>query len=221
MVTLAAPAAALPIYAADQPGLVTVPLPEPADIAGLLQARRISACVIGPGGGIGAGMRDLVLALLATGRPCLVDADALTSFAGQVEILAAAVGGPLLITPHEGEFGRLFPDLKAEEGKLARARAAAARLRGAVLFKGADSVVAAPDGRATINDNAPPDLASAGTGDILAGICGAFLAQGMSAFEAGAAAAWIHGAAGAAIGRGLIAEDLPEVLPKILTFLEH
>jgi NAD(P)H-hydrate epimerase len=219
MVTLAAPAAALPIYAADQPGLITLPLPEPKELANLLLARRISACVIGPGGGVGAGLRDLVLALLATGRPCLVDADGLTSFAGQAEILAAAVGGPLLITPHEGEFGRLFPDLKAEQGKLARARAAAARLGGAVLFKGADSVVAAADGSAVINDNAPPDLASAGTGDILAGICGAFLAQGLPAFEAGAAATWIHGAAGAAIGRGLIAEDLPEALPRILTSL--
>lgn len=219
MVTLAAPAAALPTYAADQPGLITVPLPDVADLANLLLARRISACVIGPGGGVGAGMRDLVLALLATGRPCLADADALTSFAGQPEILAAAIAGPLLITPHEGEFGRLFPDLRAGQGKLARARAAAARLRGTVLFKGADSVVAAPDGRAIINDNAPPDLASAGTGDVLAGIGGAFLAQGMPAFEAGAAAAWIHGAAGASIGRGLIAEDLPEALPKILTSL--
>jgi hydroxyethylthiazole kinase-like uncharacterized protein yjeF len=220
LVTVAAPAAALPIYAADQPGLITLPLPEAADLAALMQSRRISACVIGPGGGVGEGMRDLVLAVLATGRPCLVDADALTSFAGQAETLAAAIKGPLLITPHEGEFGRLFPELKAGQSKLARARAAAARLEAAVLFKGADSVMAAPDGRAIINDNAPPDLASAGTGDILAGIAGAFLAQGMPAFEAAAAAVWVHGAAGSAVGRGLIAEDLPEALPKILKNIE-
>jgi NAD(P)H-hydrate epimerase len=114
----------------------------------------------------------------------------------------------------------LFPNLGASLGKLARARAAAARLGAVVLFKGADSVVAAPDGRAVINDNAPPDLASAGTGDVLAGIAGTFLAQGMPAFEAAAAAVWFHGAAGTAIGRGLIAEDIPEVLPNFLKKLE-
>jgi ADP-dependent NAD(P)H-hydrate dehydratase / NAD(P)H-hydrate epimerase len=220
MVSLAASAAALPIYAADQPGLITLPLPEAAELPGLMERRRMSGCVIGPGGGVGAGTRDLVLAALATGRPCLADADALTSFAGKAEMLAAAIRGPFLITPHEGEFGRLFPDLGSDQGKLARARAAAARLGGVVLFKGADSVVAAPDGRAVINDNAPPDLASAGTGDVLAGIAGAFLAQGLPAFEAAAAAVWAHGAAGSAIGRGLIAEDLPEALPKILKNIE-
>jgi NAD(P)H-hydrate epimerase len=158
--------------------------------------------------------------VLATGRPCVLDADGLTSFAGKVETLTAALRGPLIVTPHDGEFARLFPDLTADQGKLARARAAAARLGGIVLFKGADSVIAAPDGRAVINDNAPPDLASAGTGDVLAGICGTLLAQGMPAFEAAAAAVWLHGAAGAAVGRGLIAEDLPEALPKILAKLE-
>jgi len=220
MVSLAAPVEALPIYAADQPGLITLALPEAPDLGGLMQSRRISACVIGPGSGVGEGTRDRVLAVLATGRPCLVDADALTGFAGKAETLAAAARGPLLITPHEGEFNRLFPDLGASLGKLARARAAAARLGAVVLFKGADSVVAAPDGRAVINDNAPSDLASAGTGDVLAGIAGTFLAQGMPAFEAAAAAVWLHGAAGAAIGRGLIAEDLPEALPHLLKKLD-
>jgi NAD(P)H-hydrate epimerase len=220
MASLAAPVEALPIYAADQPGLITLALPEAPDLGGLMQSRRMSACVIGPGSGVGEGTRDRVLAVLATGRPCLVDADALTGFAGKAKTLAAAVRGPLLITPHEGEFNRLFPDLGASLGKLARARAAAARLGAVVLFKGADSVVAAPDGRAVINDNAPPDLASAGTGDVLAGIAGTFLAQGMPAFEAAAAAVWFHGAAGTAIGRGLIAEDIPEVLPNFLKKLE-
>jgi NAD(P)H-hydrate epimerase len=220
MVTLIAPAAALPIYAADHPGLITLPLPPVAALAGLVESRRISACVIGPGGGIGEGTRELALAALATGKPCLIDADGLTSFAGKLEMLTAAVKGPLLITPHEGEFSRLFPELSDGKGKLDRARAAAARLGGVVLFKGADSVVAAPDGRAVINDNAPPDLATAGTGDVLAGIAGALLAQGLPAFEAAAAAVWLHGAAGSAFGRGLIAEDLPEALPNILNKLE-
>jgi NAD(P)H-hydrate epimerase len=220
MVSLAAPAEALPIYAADQPGLITLALPKPSDLAALMQGRRMSACVVGPGSGVGEGTRDLALAALATGRSCLADADALTSFAGKVEVLAAAVRGPFLITPHEGEFNRLFPDLGAGLGKLARARTAAARLGTVVLFKGADSVVAAPDGRAVVNDNAPPDLASAGTGDVLAGIAGTLLAQGMPAFEAAAAAVWLHGAAGSAVGRGLIAEDLPEELPNLLKKLE-
>ena len=118
------------------------------------------------------------------------------------------------------QFNRMFPDLGAGLGKLARARTAAARLGTVVLFKGADSVVAAPDGRAVVNDNAPPDLASAGTGDVLAGIAGTLLAQGMPAFEAAAAAVWLHGAAGSAVGRGLIAEDLPEELPNLLKKLE-
>jgi hydroxyethylthiazole kinase-like uncharacterized protein yjeF len=220
MVTVAAPEAALPIYAGDQPGLVTMPLAAPGDIAALVARRRIAALLLGPGAGVGQETRDLVVAALGTAKPCLLDADALTSFAGQADKLAAAIRAPVVVTPHEGEFLRLFPDLTPDQGKLARARAAARRLNAVVLFKGADTVVAEPGGRAVVNDNAPPELASAGTGDVLGGITAALLGQGMSAFEAAAAAAWMHGAAGMRVGVGLIAEDLPEALPAILKELK-
>lgn len=220
MVTLAAPEASLPIYAGDQPGLITTPLAAPDDLAALIQRRRIAALLLGPGSSAGPETRDLVMAALAAAKPCVLDAGALASFAGQADDLAAAIRAPVVVTPHEGEFARLFSDLAAEQGKLARAREAARRLNAVVLLKGADTVIAAPDGRAAINDNAPPELASAGTGDVLAGMAVALLGQGMPAFAAAAAAAWLHGAAGQRAGIGLIAEDLPERLPEIFRELK-
>jgi len=215
MVTLAAEAEALPIYAQDQPGILTHPLPAPEQLPILVEKRRIAAILLGPGAGVGGVTKRLALAALSTGVPILFDADALTVFSGDVDRLTHAVRGPLVLTPHEGEFQRLFPDLGPEQGKLARARMAARRTGTVVVFKGIDSVIADPEGRALVNNNAPADLASAGTGDVLAGIIAGLLAQRMPAFEAVAAGTWLHGEAGRGAGPGLIAEDLPAQLPAL------
>jgi len=196
-------------------------------LSGLLADARLSAVLIGPGalgGSNAAGIRGLVLTMLASGRPVVLDADALTVFQEDPALLFAAIAGhlrPVVLTPHEGEFARLFAtaEVSGAGSKLARARAAA-RLSGAVvLLKGADTVVAAPDGRAAINRHAPPWLATAGAGDVLAGMILGLLAQGMPAWQAACAAVWLHGDAAQAFGQGLIADDLPGQIPGSLSRL--
>ena len=216
LVTVACPPEALPIYAASTPSAITAPIATEADFAALLADGRKTAVLLGPGNGIGPETRARTLAALAAGKATVVDADALTSFQDRPTDLFEAAG-PCVLTPHEGEFRRLFPDLEGD--KLSRARAAAARSGAVVLLKGADSVIAAPDGRAAINANAPAALATAGTGDVLAGLVVGLLAQGMKSFDATCAAVWLHGEAGAACGPGLIAEDLSEALPGVLRAL--
>jgi len=222
LVTIASPREALPINAAANLAVMVRPVDGTAELARFLSDRRLNAVAIGPGIGVGEATCELVLTALSGERAMVLDADAITSFAGTPKRLAQALEKrprqATILTPHEGEFSRYFwaLDEKTKVGsKLERTRRAA-RLSGAViLLKGADTVVAAADGRAAIAANAPPYLATAGAGDVLAGITTGLLAQGMPAFEAAAAAVWLHGEAARLIGPGLIAEDLPEALLQV------
>ncbi len=213
LVTVAVPPVALPVYAAALTSMIVKAVAAPEDLRALIADERISAFLIGPGAGVHAETRAAALAMLASARPTVLDADAITGFAQQPAALMRAIRGDCVLTPHEGEFRRLF----AYTGdKLSRARAAAQESRAVVVLKGADTVIAAADGRAIINANAPPTLATGGSGDVLGGMIAGLLAQRMEPFEAAAAAVWMHGEAAAAFGPGLIAEDLPDMLPGVL-----
>ena len=209
LATLAVPTGTTEIYQQDAPGTMVRPLTSWPD---LLTDPRVTAVVMGPGLGVGEGSRRLVLQALGASKACVLDADALTSFAGNPLTLWCAHGAPVL-TPHDGEFARLF---RHPGDRLKRARAAAKESGAIIVLKGADTVVAAPDGRAAIADNAPPDLATGGAGDVLAGMIGGLLAQGMPKFEAACAAVWMHGETASFFGPGLVAEDLIDYLPRIL-----
>ena len=222
LVTVACPPDALAINASQLTTVMTRSFDGVEGFRALLEDQRKNAVLLGPGNGVGEATRRNVLAALEAGRSCVLDADALTSFAGQPQVLFRAVGkgAACLLTPHDGEFARLFGETIAGDlDKVARTRQAAAGSGACVLLKGPDTVIAAPDGRAVINTNAPPELATAGAGDVLAGIALGLMAQGMPAFEAAAAAAWLHGAAAQALGPGLIAEDLSDALPPVLRAL--
>lgn len=217
LTSIAVPEVALPIYAAALTSIMVHPISRPEDFSRLLGDERYTALLIGPGTGVNAGTRDQALAMLATRRAVLLDADAISVFAQNPEMLAQAIEGPCILTPHEGEFARVF---RVTGDKPTRARAAARTARAIIVLKGADTVIAAPDGRTIINANAPASLATAGSGDVLAGIILGLLAQGMDAFLAAAAGVWLHGEAAAAFGPGLLAEDLPDLLPGVLRRLD-
>ena len=194
------------------------------DLKAMLSDRRFTAMVIGPASGVGESTRANVIAALSEPAATVIDADALTSFAANPDVLFHAVRArphqiPTVFTPHEGEFARLFSDLAAKPSKLDRARLAAERSGAFVVLKGADTVVAAPDGKAAIADNAPPSLATAGSGDVLAGMIGGLLAQGVAGFSAAAAAVYLHGEAAAGLGPGTIADDLAGGIPSALAAL--
>jgi hydroxyethylthiazole kinase-like uncharacterized protein yjeF len=222
LVTLASPRDALAVNAAALAAVMLRAVDTVVEFAELWNDKRLNTCVIGPGAGVGARTRDLVLSALSAKRHLVLDADALTSFAEAPEHLFEAIKAShdpqVVLTPHEGEFPRLFSDMSNKHpnrSKLERVRDAAQRCGAVVLLKGPDTVVASPDGRATIAANAPPWLATAGAGDVLAGMIAGMLAQGVPAFEAASIGAWMHGEAAREAGPGLIAEDLPEVLPAV------
>ncbi|HEU0083118.1 MAG TPA: NAD(P)H-hydrate dehydratase [Bradyrhizobium sp.] len=222
LVTLASPRDALAVNASALTAVMVRAIDTTEEFADMLADKRLNACVIGPGAGVGERTRDLVQAALSAKRALVLDADALTSFGDAPEHLFEAIRSSadpqVVLTPHEGEFPRLFSDMSNKHplrSKLERVRAAAERSGAVVLLKGPDTVVASPDGRAAISANAPPWLATAGAGDVLAGMIAGFLAQCVPAFEAACMGTWMHGEAGSEAGPGLIAEDLPEVLPPV------
>jgi NAD(P)H-hydrate epimerase len=213
LTTIAVAEVALSIYATASTSIMVRPIATPGAFDDLLRDQRLTGLAIGPGAGIGAETRNRALAMLATRRPTVLDADAITSFGDDPEALFRAITGPCVITPHEGEFRRLFD---ATGDKLKRAREAACRSGAIIVLKGADTVIASPAGLAVINANAPATLATAGSGDVLSGIILGLLAQGVAPFHAACAGVWLHGAAAADFGPGLIAEDLPDLLPGVL-----
>jgi hydroxyethylthiazole kinase-like uncharacterized protein yjeF len=226
LVTVASPRDALAVNATALTAVMVRSIDTPVEFAELWADKRLNTCVIGPGAGVGDRTRDFVMTALSAKRNLVLDADALTSFADAPDHLFEAIKAShdpqIVLTPHEGEFPRLFSDISNKHpgrSKLERVRAAAERSGSIVLLKGPDTVVASPDGRATIAYNAPPWLATAGAGDVLAGMVAGMLAQGVAAFEAASIAVWMHGEAAREAGPGLIAEDLPEVLPAVFRHL--
>lgn len=218
LVTVLSPPDAVMVNAAHLEAVMLTAFANPARLAEA--AAKARAAVIGPAAGVDPATRANLLALAATDAALVVDADALTVFKDDPEALFAVLDAGDVMTPHPGEFERVFPGLlKQSHDRIAAARSAAARAGAVVLLKGPDTVIASPDGRAAVNTSGAPWLATAGSGDTLAGFIGGLLAQGMTAFEAACAGAWIHGRAGALFGPGLIAEDLPDLAPGVLADL--
>jgi ADP-dependent NAD(P)H-hydrate dehydratase / NAD(P)H-hydrate epimerase len=230
LVTLAGEGAALLVHAAHVTAIMLREANGAAGLAKLLSDVRFNAIVLGPAMGVSANSRELVAVAMAAGRACVLDADALTSFAGKAKSLADLIAGnakPVVLTPHDGEFLRLIgaqdlgsgPKDARADLRIAQAFDAAAFFGATVVLKGARTVIAAPDGRIAINRNAPSWLATAGSGDVLSGIIGGLLARGMPGFEAASAGVWLHGLAGQIAGRGMIADDLALAVSKAVARL--
>lgn len=213
LVSVACDPSALMVYAMTLEAVMTRPVRHAEAFRDLIEDGRVKAALIGPGAGVNDRTRDLVVKALEAEKPCILDADALTVFKDDPRALFGAIRSPVLLTPHAGEFARLFDATGDREGDALEA----AKTSGAVvLLKGSDTVIAAPDGRLVVNRAAPATLATAGSGDTLAGLATGLIAQGMEVFDAACAACWIHAEAARRFGPGLIAEDLSEQIPGIL-----
>lgn len=221
LVSVASPPEVVAIHAAALDAIMVKPFAGASGLADLLKDKRLNSVAIGPGCGVGRATQELVAAVLASGAAATLDADALTSFKDDPKSLFLLLREPAVLTPHEGEFERIFPGvLKNSPTRIEAARAAAAAAKCTVLLKGPDTAIASPDGRVIINTNAPPTLATAGAGDVLAGMIAGLMAQGMNSFIAAACAAWLHGEAANMFGPGLISEDIPELLPAVFSALK-
>ncbi|MEA1937858.1 MAG: NAD(P)H-hydrate dehydratase, partial [Pseudomonadota bacterium] len=210
LVHLAANAQDVRVYSAHRAALIVRLANNDSDFLAMANERRTKSIVIGPGTGCSPSLKDTVLAVLATGKPCVLDADALTVFEGDTAPLFAALHDKAVLAPHMGEYARLFGPF---DDRLTSARKAALQSCAIVVLKGPDTVIACPSGRAAINANAPPILATAGAGDVLSGMMAGLMAQGMPAFDAAAAAVWLHGDAASRFGPGFVADDLYDMIP--------
>ena len=216
LVTIFADRAAAQIHAAHVSAVMVREVDTAAGVAAALGDPRLKAVACGPGCGVDQRTRDIAIAILKSAASAVLDAVALTVFEPAPEALFGLLRSRDVLTPHAGEFERLVPGLRAAHpDRINAARAAARRAGATIVLKGPDTIISAPDGRAAVNANAPADLATAGSGDVLAGFITGLAAQGCPGFEAAAAGVWLHGAVAQAAGPGLIAEDLPEQLPLI------
>lgn len=216
LTTLLVPEVAFTIYASALTSIMVRSFGDIRTFNQIIKDDRISCFLIGPGAGVNEDTRNQALALLKTTTPVVLDADAITVFQDNLASLKSSISQDCVLTPHEGEFKRLF---KLSNDRIISAQNAAKACGAIIILKGHETVIAAPDGQTMISVNAPPTLATGGAGDVLAGMISGLIAQGMPAFYAAAAATWMHGEAAKLFGFGLIAEDLPNLLPKVLNKL--
>lgn len=216
LVSVACDEPSLSAYAASFQAIMTKLIASPNDFAALVGDQHVTGVLAGPGAGVNPYTKNCVLAALSEKKPTVLDADALTTFSEDRQTLFKAIASPCILTPHTGEFERLFDKIS---DPISSAQRAAQKSNAIVVLKGSETVIAAPDGRTVINTKATVYLATAGTGDVLAGICLGLLTQGMEAFKAACAAVWLHAQAAGEFGPGLIAEDIPDLIPGVLNVL--
>ncbi len=213
LVTVACPSNAIIVYATKLISVMTKGIDNKKEFVNFMAEKKCTTVLVGPGNGVNENTRDYTLEALKARKSCVIDADAITVFKDYPKTLFDAINSNVVLTPHEGEFKRIF-DIAGN--KVLRTKKAA-KLAGAVIvLKGADTIIASPEGKVAINVNAPPWLATAGSGDVLAGLIAGLMANGMNAFDAACAGVWIHGEAANIAGMGMIAESIPSFIPGVI-----